>query len=149
MKMQAARLPLQRTSIGQLINNSRQRDRGRLAHEACRKSRERRLLGIYFDQFAAITARPERPIDDVPERRGGPDYDHDVAKSAIEKIFNSLHFAPRQLFTEPDNARPHERRAVCASWNFLPFLVAFQDTKITARTVCYKDVAVNLHHLFW
>jgi len=118
MKTQAARLPLQRTSIGQLINNSRQRDRGRLAHEACRKSRERRLLGIYFDQFAAITARPQRSIDDVPERRGGPDYDHDVAKSAIEKIFNSLQFVPRQLFTEPDNARAHDRITLQTSGHF-------------------------------
>jgi hypothetical protein len=32
MKTQAARLPLQRTSIGHLIDNVRQRDRGRLAH---------------------------------------------------------------------------------------------------------------------
>ena len=118
MKTQAARLPLQRTSIGQLINNSRQRDRGRLAHEACRKSRERRLLGIYFDQFAAITARPQRPIDDVPERRGGPDYDDNVARSAIEKIFNSLQFAPRQLFAEPDNTRAHDRITLQTSGHF-------------------------------
>jgi len=118
MKTQAARLPLQRTSIGQLINNSRQRDRGRLAHEACRKSRERRLLGIYFDQFAAITIGPERPINDVSERRGGPDYDDNVARSAIEKIFNSLQFAPRQLFAEPDNTRAHDRITLQTSGHF-------------------------------
>jgi hypothetical protein len=37
MKMQAARLPLQRMSIGQLINNSRKSDSSRLAHQLRRK----------------------------------------------------------------------------------------------------------------
>jgi hypothetical protein len=32
MKTQAARLPLQRTSIDQVIHKKRQGDRGRLAH---------------------------------------------------------------------------------------------------------------------
>src|SRR5262249_38380986 len=109
MKMQAARLPLQRISISQLINDTRQRDRSRFAHEPVRKAHERLHFGIHFDKFGAITARSQRPIDDVPESRGRSRYDHNVASSAVEKIFNSLQFAPRQLLTEPDDARAHER----------------------------------------
>src|SRR5437762_3445183 len=147
MKTQAARLPLQRTSIGQLINNSRQRDRGRLAHQACRKSRERRLVGIDFNESPTIATRPQRPIDDVPESRRRSHYDHNVASSAVEKIFNSLQFAPLQLFTEPDNTRAHERAAFSTFWNLLSLLVVFSEIKITARTSCHENVPVNLHHL--
>src|SRR5207249_6278058 len=140
MKMQAARLPLQRTSIGQLINNSRQRDRCRLAHEACRKSRERRLPGIDFNEFPTIATRPQRPINDVPEGCGCSGDNDNVASSAVEKSFNSLHFVPRQLFTEPDNTRAHERAAFSTFWNLLSLVVVFSEIKITARTSCHENV---------
>ena len=101
-----------------LIDDARQRDRSRLAHAPRREARQRRFLGIHFDQFAAVTIGPERPINDVSERRGGPDYDDNVARSAIEKIFNSLQFAPRQLFAEPDNTRAHDRITLQTSGHF-------------------------------
>src|SRR5439155_382104 len=123
--MQAARLPLQGdTSVGQLIHNSRQGDRSPVAHQPRRKLRKRRFLGIHFNQLvgrallcallfpkrraeecspyhAATGARPERPIDDVSKRRSRPDDDYDIASSSRKKIFDSLRFAPGQLFTEP------------------------------------------------
>src|SRR6516165_6975435 len=69
-EMQATRLPL--LSFDQLIYNSRQSSRGRLAHEERCKSRERRFLRIHFDEFAvAIAFGPECPIDNVSKNRRG------------------------------------------------------------------------------
>ena len=89
----------------------------------------------------------QRPIDDVTKRGSRSGDDHDVASSAIEKIFNSFQFVPRQLFTEPNDARPHERSALRTSRNavlvLVPIIVPF---KFAARTARDEDVAVNSHH---
>jgi len=80
--------------------------------------------------MTTAAAGPERPIDDISKSRSGSGDNHNVASSAIEIIFNSLQRVPRQLLAEPDNSRPHQRRAVCASCNLLRFPIVFSETEI-------------------
>ena len=70
----------------------------------------------------AILAGAERPIDDVTKRGSRSGNDHDVASSAIEKIFNSFQFVLRQLFTEPHHPWPEKRVAVWTARDILIFL---------------------------
>src|SRR5437899_1554487 len=91
-----------------------------------------RATSLPWCRIAATTAGPQRPIDDVSKSRRRSGNDHKVASSAIEIIFNSLQFVPRQLLAEPDDSRPHERGALCASWNLLPFLATIPAAKIAA-----------------
>src|SRR5207248_6379381 len=90
----------------------------------------------------------ERPIDDVTKRGSRSGDDHDVASSVIEKSFNSFQFVPRQLFTEPNHARPHERLAFRAPRNtFVLVLMIVLMLEFAARAARDKNVAMNLHHL--
>src|SRR5438045_4970188 len=65
-----------------------------------------------------------------------------------KKLFDSLRFAPGQLLTEPDHARPHQRIAFRTSRKhiFLAVLVIVS-LEFAARTARDKNVAVNLYHL--
>src|SRR5436309_1114187 len=96
---------------------------------------------------------PQRPIDDVSKGRGRPGHDHKIASSAIEIIFNSLQFFPRQLLPEPNYAGPHEYATFRTPYKidilvlFLMLLLVLSSAEFTARAARYKNVPMNLHHL--
>ena len=115
---------LQLVSIQELISSSTKR--GNAIAAGSRTNRVANLesgcfLRIHFNKFGAIPAGAERPIDDVTKHGSRSGNDHDVASSAIEKIFNSFQFVPRQLFTEPDHAWAHACAATRTARDILVF----------------------------
>src|SRR5262249_43060621 len=111
-------------------------------------SRERRFLGIYFDELAAAAARTQRPINDVSKRCGRSNRNHNTAGIALQIVLNAFDFTQRQRLSEPNHAGPHERAAFGTSRDAVSLLLLLLLLlEIAARAFGDENVSVNLHHL--